>query len=163
MLRKKLILLGATEVGKTSLMARWVRGIFSEKYIATIGVKIEKKNLQINNEDLMLQIWDLQGESESKGPFQAYIRGAAGCIFIADGTRPETLQYVLGIRGQILRELGDIPSVLVLNKADRSEDWKLSTKDISTMEKENWEVFRTSAKSGLGVDSAFLNLSRKLL
>lgn len=163
MLRKKLILLGAPAVGKTSLIARWVKGIFSEKYIATIGVKIEKKILPIDPEALMLQIWDLQGGSEIKGPFQAYIRGAEGCLFVADGTRPETLQYVLRLRGQILGELGDIPFVLALNKSDVAEDWKFSSGEIGIMEKENWAVFKTSAKSGDGVEVAFLALSKRML
>ena len=163
MLHKKLILMGGSAVGKTSLIARWVKGIFSEKYIATIGVKIEKKTLQVNSEQLVLLIWDLQGESELTGHIQAYVQGAEACLFVADGTRRETLQYVFRLREQVIKELGDIPFALALNKEDRANEWQVSSENISNLEKDGWPVFKTSAKSGNGIDSVFLHLSRRLL
>lgn len=163
MLRKKLILVGDTEVGKTSLVARWVNGTFSDKYLTTIGVKIDKKTLRVNSDELALLIWDLQGGSEITGQFEAYTHGAQCCLFVADGTRAKTLQYILKLRFQLPRELVNIPIALAINKKDRTEDWQISPDDLLNLKKENWTVFMTSAKSGDGVESVFRNLSERML
>jgi GTPase SAR1 family protein len=57
-------MLGAYAVGKTSLVARFVRGIFSDKYLTTVGVKIDKKTIEIANREMSLILWDLAGEDE---------------------------------------------------------------------------------------------------
>ena len=61
MIQKKICLLGASSVGKTSLVKQFVEGIFSEKYLTTIGVKIDKKTLSIANEQVNLLLWDMEG------------------------------------------------------------------------------------------------------
>jgi len=91
MIQKKVCLLGAFATGKTSLVARFVRSVFSEKYLTTVGVMIERKTLTLDRTDLNLIIWDLHGEDEFQKVRASYLRGTAGIIFVVDGTRRETL------------------------------------------------------------------------
>jgi small GTP-binding protein len=163
MLRKKLILLGAPQVGKTSLVARWVKGIFSEKYLSTIGVKIEKKLIETDKQTLTLLIWDLMGNLEIVGSALSYIRGASAMLLVADGTRPITLEQALSLGKQAFSILGNIPCALVLNKADQNQSWEISPTQFATLEKGGWTVFETSALTGAGVDTAFMHLAQELL
>jgi small GTP-binding protein len=163
MIRKKLIILGYPSVGKTSLVARWTRGIFSDRYLTTIGVKIEKKTIDANGESVLLQIWDLAGDVEIKGPAQAYIRGADLCLLVADGTRKDTLRGLLGLWADVMRQVGPIPVALALNKADLPDEWAVSDREISRIRNKGMSVFKTSAKSGEGVEDAFIELARQTL
>src|SRR5262245_56687443 len=119
--RKKLALIGAPGVGKTSLVARWVRGIFSEKYLSTIGVKIDKKSVVVNGEEISFQVWDLAGDIELKGTARAYIRGTDACLLVADGTRRDTLDAAVLLAAQVREQVGRIAFCLIVNKSDRRQ------------------------------------------
>ena len=91
-LKKKICLIGAFAVGKTSLVRRFVHSIFSEKYHTTVGVMIDKKQVNVNGLPVDLIIWDLHGEDDFQSVRMSYLRGASGCFYVADGTR-ETRRY----------------------------------------------------------------------
>ena len=91
MLQRKVCLLGAFAVGKTSLVARFVHSLFSERYHTTIGVKIDRKTVRVNGRDVNLMIWDLAGEDEFMSLRMSYLRGTDGCLLVIDGTRKDTL------------------------------------------------------------------------
>lgn len=162
MLKKKICLLGAFSVGKTSLIKRFVDSIFDDKYITTIGVKIDKKTLTISNQDIHLMIWDLEGEDDYTKINTSYLRGASGYILVADGTRPETLQVSLALHDTVQKLLGKIPAVLAMNKADLEEEWLLSADAMSGVG-DDLAVIHTSAKSGENVEEMFSLLSHKML
>jgi len=164
MLRRKVVVLGSPSVGKTSLVNRWVRGIFSEKYLHTIGVRIEKKCLVLEDgQEVTLLIWDLAGAQELKSYTVAYLRGAHGCLLVADGTRRSTFEDALRLLRQAEEELGKVPYVLVLNKQDQEETWEISVKDLDRLNELGVLVFKTSAKTGNGVDEAFRQLAQETL
>ena len=75
MIQKKICLLGGFAVGKTSLIRRFVTGMFSELYHTTIGVTIEKKTLLVGDQDVTLMIWDLYGEDDFQNMRESYLRG----------------------------------------------------------------------------------------
>jgi small GTP-binding protein len=77
--QRKVCMLGATSVGKSSLVRRFVESIFSEKYQATIGVKIDRKLVQVDDTQVSLLLWDLQGEDEFQRVRLSYLRGAS-CV-----------------------------------------------------------------------------------
>jgi small GTP-binding protein len=162
-INKKVCMLGAFAVGKTSLVRQFVHSMFSEKYQTTIGVKVDKKSLSVAGRSLNLMLWDIQGEDELHQIKAAYLRGAAGCLLVADGMRAETLQAALEIRKTVEAHAGPCPCVLAVNKADRIDDWGVTEGEIGALESAGWQVIRTSAKTGEGVEDAFTQLAEMLL
>lgn len=162
MIQKKICLLGAFAVGKTSLIKRFVESIFSDKYLTTIGVKINKKSLSVSDQDINLMIWDLEGEDDYTKINTNYLRGAAGYILVADGTRAETLTTALSIHKLVQDLLGNIPAVLAINKADIEDQWLIPSESIDNIDK-SLTVIKTSAKSGANVEQLFSTLSRNML
>jgi hypothetical protein len=157
-IQKKVCMLGATAVGKTSLVRRYVESLFSEKYQATIGVKIDRKLVQVPAGQVSLLLWDLQGEDDLKRVRMSYLRGASGLIFVADGTREDTVRTARGIQETAHETLGDVPSILLLNKADLEEFWRVDPAFAEEHGPQKVPVLRTSAKSGENVEAAFSQL-----
>jgi len=162
MLQKKICLLGAFGVGKTSLVRRYVHTIFSDSYLTTVGVKIDKKVLTVGTEELALILWDIAGEDEVAAVRVSYLRGAAGYLLVVDGTRPETLDTAASIQSRISAELGAVPFFVLLNKADLQEDWAIPPERIEALEAAGWTFRRTSAKTGANVEETFQELAERL-
>ena len=162
MKQKKICLLGSFAVGKTSLVERFVQSIFSDRYRTTVGVRIHKKAMQIGDQVLNLIIWDLAGEDELVVLRTAYLRGAAGYLLIADGTRQETLDKVIDLHHRARTELGNVPFLLVVNKMDRSDEWTIQDAALQDLATRGWSIIRTSAKSGHGVSEAFTQIAEKV-
>jgi small GTP-binding protein len=163
MIKKKVCLLGAFAVGKTSLVKRFVDNMFSDKYLTTVGVKIDKKMVEHNGEEVTLLLWDIQGDEGIKSLPVSYLRGATGCILVIDGTRADTLETALVIEEKMRATLGDLPVVCALNKADLEDEWVLSTEGLEDLKSRGWEVIKTSAKDGLGVEDIFRELTNAML
>lgn len=163
MIQKKVALLGVSGVGKTSLVRQFVESLFDEKYLTTIGVKIDKKVVQVDGQEVTLMLWDVAGAEERFSVPSSYVRGAAGYILVADGTRPETLPGAFELADQIARDVGRLPYVLVLNKADLVDQFRLQESDADGREAAPLQVLRASAKTGEGVDEAFMRLARALV
>jgi small GTP-binding protein len=162
MLQKKICLLGAFGVGKTSLVRRYVDTIFSDAYLTTVGVKIDKKVMTLGTEPLALILWDIAGEDEMAAVRLSYLRGAAGYLLVVDGTRPETLETAASIQSRVTAEVGRIPFLALLNKADLVEDWALPPARIETLQGAGWTFRRTSAKTGDSVEASFQDLAALL-
>lgn len=156
-------MVGSFAVGKTSLVARFVKGIFSERYLTTVGVKIDQKDLEVDGRQLRLLLWDLHGEDEFQRIRPTYLRGSAGALLVADGTRLDTLDVALRLAEEVRGAAGDVPMLLLLNKADLSEEWQVSADQEEELTHAGWRVLRTSAKTGAGVEEGFHELSRLLL
>ena len=163
MIQKKICLIGAYAVGKTSLVARFVRSIFSEKYHTTLGVKIDKKIVGTPNGTVMLLIWDLSGEDEFIGADLEYMRGAAGYILVADGTRLTSLERAAALQQRICEKIGPVPFILLINKSDLDAHWEVEPGHLEEYSRAGWRILRTSAKTGQGVEAAFLSLAASLL
>jgi len=163
MIRKKVCLLGAFAVGKTSSVQRFVRSIFSERYLTTLGVKIDKKVLRANGQEVELIIWDLAGEDEFVMVRLSYLRGAAGILLVVDGTRAETLETALALHKKVEDKIGRVPYALLVNKADRSSEWEIHSGEVDRLAERGWMVLETSAKTGQGVEDAFRALAAEML
>ena len=162
MLQKKICLLGAFGVGKTSLVRRYVDTIFSDAYLTTVGVKIDKKVMTLGTEPLALILWDIAGEDDMAAVRLSYLRGAAGYLLVVDGTRPETLETAASIKSRVDAEVGRIPFLALLNKADLVEDWALPAERIEALQAAGWTFRRTSAKTGDSVEASFQDLAALL-
>lgn len=162
-LQKKVCMLGAPGVGKTSLVRRFVESIFSDKYLTTIGAKIDRKVVTVGGTPMSLMLWDLQGEEQYQWIRMQYLRGAAGYLVVADGTRKSTLEIALGLQQNAENRVGKIPFVMVVNKGDLKDQWEITTEDLAPVKFGGWEVVNTSAKSGDGVNDVFQLLAERML
>lgn len=162
MIQAKICMLGATSVGKTSLVASFVRSLFSEKYLTSIGVKIDSKRLRVCDTELMLMLWDLQGDDEFQRLRASYLRGALGLFFVADGTRRETLLTVCRLN-QEFSPSPTVPRILAVNKADLQAEWEIEETDLLPLVRDGWTILRTSAKTAEGVESAFQALGQMIV
>jgi small GTP-binding protein len=163
MLQKKVCMLGAFAVGKTSLVRRFVESIYSDIYQTTVGVKIDKKNMQVEGKEVSLVLWDIYGEDDYQKMRWSYLRGASGYLLVADGTRKGTLEKAFSLEQRVREEVGAIPFVLVINKSDLIRDWELDSALESETAALQWSVLRSSAKTGEGVEESFSLLTQKML
>src|SRR5271167_1211263 len=124
-LQKKICMLGGFSVGKTSLVKRYVESVFSETYLTTVGVKIDKKIVDLPDRIVSLILWDLAGEDDISSLRMSYLRGSAGYVLVADGTRSSTLEVALSLRQRVEADYGPLPFVLLLNKSDLKEQWAI--------------------------------------
>ena len=161
-INKKICMLGAFFVGKTSLVDRFVHTIFSDKYLSTVGVKISKKNVPLEGKDITLMLWDMEGKDVYTEANLSYLRGAMGFFVVADGTRRETLDVALALRSAAHGILGPVPCWLLINKADAENEWEMTEDMLAGLKAEGIPYLLTSAKSGQGVDEAFLSLARAM-
>ena len=163
MIQKKVCMLGAFAVGKTSLVRQYVSGIFSEKYQTTVGVKIDKKVVDVDGQELTLILWDLHGEDEYQKIRASYLRGSSGYLLVVDGTRPKTLEVVEDLQRMAEEQLGVLPFVVVINKADIADQWEIEEETLSALKAREWVIIKGSAKTGAGVEEAFSTLSRQMV
>jgi GTPase SAR1 family protein len=134
---------------------RFVHSIFSPRYLTTVGVKIDRKEVIVRGEPVTLLLWDLEGRDGTLDVNPNYVRGAHGLIYVVDGTRRETLYQAFDIRNAVSTYVGQIPSAFAFNKCDLADDWKLTRADEDILPKHGLYGVRTSAKTGVGVDATF--------
>ncbi len=163
MIQKKIALLGMYGVGKTSLVQRFLSNQFNEKYLATIGVKIDKKLVTIQNQDVTLMLWDIAGAEKDFTVPTSFLRGAAGYLLVIDGTRADTLSRGLGLVSQVKDELGSIPFVALLNKSDLTDQWQLKDEHTAQLHTLGCQVINSSALTGAGVEAAFHALAEQIV
>ena len=160
MISKKVILTGSFGVGKTSLFNQFIYQQFSDKYLTTIGVKVNKKDLVIDGEELSLLLWDIAGEvAQDKVP-ASYFLGAGGIIYVVDVSRPMTFSNMASDIAFLKKLLPDTTIIIVGNKKDL-----VSTEELAEMAQNlavKWD-FTTSAKTGENVDALFLELGKRLI
>jgi Ras-related protein Rab-7A len=166
---QKLIILGSSGVGKTSLMERYVASKFSATYKSTIGADFSTKDVQIGSDLVTLQIWDTAGQERFQSLGLAFYRGADACALVYDVSDPASFAKLESWRDEFLRaadvrDARDFPFVVLGNKSDLD-----ASKHAVTQEQvKAWcdakggiPHFLVSAKTGENVDDAFLNVVKK--
>lgn len=159
---KKICLLGDGAVGKTSLIRRYVYDIFDDRYIATIGTKVTKRVVTVNEKiKLTLLIYDILGQKRYNRLHSVYYRGASGALIVSDLTRKETIKSMRKWAQALFKVTSRIPVVFIGNKLDLE---KPATRAVEEITKEFKAPYLfTSAKTGENVEEAFLALSKLLL
>jgi len=159
----KLCMLGDFGVGKTSLVARFVHSTFSDKYLTTIGVKVDTKEVALDGRGVCkLVIWDIAGRSHLDALNMTYLRGASALLLVADGTRERSLNTALDLLMQSRTLLPDASVVLAVNKLDLVERWEVAPAALAELRR-SLPVHETSARSGEGVEAAFADIAARLV
>jgi small GTP-binding protein len=153
-------MLGAFAVGKTSLVKQFIENIFSLKYHTTLGVKIDKKSVDVDGKTVDLILWDLAGEDDFITVKMSYLRGAAAYLIVIDGTRKDTLETALNLMQRVEKEVGKLPFVVLVNKCDLESKWQITDDDIAELEAMGNKVYKTSAKTGENVEASFEAIAR---
>jgi Ras-related protein Rab-7A len=120
---QKVIILGDSGVGKTSLMQQYVNSVFSSSYKTTIGADFSTKDVQVGDDLITLQIWDTAGQERFQSLGQAFYRGADACVLVYDVQSVASFEKLEGWRDQFIRHADisdpfDFPFVVLGNKAD---------------------------------------------
>lgn len=163
MIQKKICLVGGFGVGKTSLVSQYVHSIFSDKYLTTIGVKMEKKSVVLPHTHVELMIWDIYGHDDFQKLRVSYLRGASGYLLVADGTRRATLDTAIEVQRLAEEALGPVPFIFVVNKADLRSQWEIDAAALAERRHAGWHVLEASAKTGEMVEGAFTSLASDMV
>jgi GTPase SAR1 family protein len=106
-----------------------------------------------------LILWDVAGEDDISTVRMSYLRGCAGYVLVADGTRPSTLAVAVALRDRVEADNGRLPFVLLLNKSDLQEQWAIDDAEVHDLRQAGWSVRSSSARTGEGVEDAFRELA----
>ena len=157
MIRKKILLIGDFNVGKTSLIKRYIDNTFDDSYLTTIGVKISKKLCTVNDIECTLLIWDIEGATPTKNIPLNYYKGASGAIFVTDVNRSETHESLKLHQEAFLSQNPNAHFVIAHNKSDLLTKKQKATYELNTY------TFLTSAKENKNVEELFLVLLKEML
>jgi small GTP-binding protein len=161
--QKKVCLLGDFAVGKTSLVRQFVEGRFDDRYLSTIGVKVSRKTVELDELLLNLMIWDLVGGNEYLHTERSYIMGTAGALIVCDLTRENTLDAYARYTQQVRAVNADAVILYLANKLDLTAERRITTAQLEQLcASLGGSLFFTSAKTGEGVNEAFTHLARQI-
>jgi len=165
----KVIILGNSGVGKTSLMNQYVNKKFSNQYKATIGADFLTKEVMVDDRLVTMQIWDTAGQERFQSLGVAFYRGADCCVLTYDVTDPESFKSLDSWRDEFLiqaspRDPENFPFVVLGNKVD------LENRSVSARRAQSWchgkndiPYFETSAKEAINVEQAFQTIAKNAL
>jgi small GTP-binding protein len=161
-IQKKICLLGDFAVGKTSLIRRYVEGIFDDTYLTTVGVVVTRKALTYPDISLNLLIWDLAGGRDFSQ--SGYLIGVAGAFIVCDLTRATTLTAYHTYSSQVRQLNPNAELILLANKSDLIDARIVSDERLWAMAGElGAPLLFTSAKTGEHVEAAFSCLADSLI
>ncbi|NXT26709.1 RAB23 protein, partial [Syrrhaptes paradoxus] len=131
----KVVVVGNGAVGKSSMIQRYCKGIFTKDYKKTIGVDFLERQIQVNDEDVRLMLWDTAGQEEFDAITKAYYRGAQACVLVFSTTDRESFKAIPSWKEKVTTEVGDIPTVLVQNKIDLLDDSCIKNEEAEALAK----------------------------
>ena len=160
----KVLLIGNSGVGKSSLFLRFVDDIWEDSFVPTIGVDFKVKTLSIEDKKIKLQIWDTAGQERFRTIISSYYKGAHGILLIFDLTDIETFKSLNNWLIEIERNANkNVIKILIGNKCDLNER-KVTMKQASEFAEENgMKYIETSAKNNINVVDAFRTLGMELI
>uniref|UniRef100_A0A3P9MM68 Ras-related protein Rab-23 n=2 Tax=Oryzias latipes TaxID=8090 RepID=A0A3P9MM68_ORYLA len=156
----KVVVVGNGAVGKSSMIQRYCKGIFTKDYKKTIGVDFLERQIAVNGEDVRLLLWDTAGQEEFDAITKAYYRGAQACVLVFSTTDRESFQSIQTWKEKVEAEVGDVPTVLVQNKIDLLEETVIKNEEAEALAKRlKLRFYRTSVKEDLNVTEGVFNTS----
>lgn len=160
----KLLLIGDSGVGKSSLLLRFADDSYLETYISTIGVDFKIRTVELDGKTVKLQIWDTAGQERFRTITSSYYRGAHGIIVVYDVTDEESFNNVKQWLNEIDRYASeDVNKLIVGNKSDRANDKVVDSQTAKAFADEVGIPFlETSAKSAINVEQAFMTMAAEI-
>jgi small GTP-binding protein len=166
LIRVKICLLGDGEVGKTSLIQKFVYDKFDDMYLKTLGVKTTKKIEEIDHPKgkgkvkVILVISDIMGQFHFAKMLSSYLNGARGAIVVCDFTNKESLVNLQGWIEYVNKVTGGIPIIIVGNKNDLEDQFEFTHSELKEFSREiKRPMVISSAKTGENVESMFRTLA----
>ena len=161
----KVILVGDSGAGKTSVLGRFTDDCFTESFLSTIGVDFKIKTVALGDNKVMkLQVWDTSGQERFRSITQSYYRGAHAAIVVYDISSLDSFQAVPGWLEGVTKFCSESVLVMLLgNKSDLDSKRQVLIADAQQMA-EGYEIplfFEVSAKSGMNVEQAFVALAER--
>jgi GTPase SAR1 family protein len=188
MVTRKVCIFGAHGAGKRTLTSKLQDNREAERYTATLGVQISKKEVVVGNQSVTMMVWSVADLDNFDAIMMNYSRGMSGYLLVADGTRPSTLERAREIYEQLCSfeqpppsaeqtqdgepdankpyvqfPYREVPFILLLNKSDLVEQWRIEKSNLGMLANKGWPVQVVSAKENEGVEEAFLSLGRRIL
>lgn len=160
----KLINIGQTNVGKSSILLKYTKNEFNDNINNTVGIDNINKEIMIENEPVVLQLWDTAGQERFNSIVKSYYRGTDGFLFVFDVTNMRSFEYIKDKIQLIYNENKDINlGIIIGNKVDLLKN----KNDINTIQQQgellahqyNYKFYLTSAKTGINIESVFKNLA----
>ena len=160
----KILLIGDSQVGKTSLLLKYTEHVFPEEHIATIGVEYKDKFILKDNYNIRLQIWDTAGQERFHSITKNIYRNANGVLFVYDITNQESFSNIKNWIKDLQNVGNDIKGVIIGNKLDLEQKRDVSKQDLEEIGKKyNMPILETSAKQSINVNEGFELLVNELL
>ncbi|KAG0413240.1 hypothetical protein HPB47_009603, partial [Ixodes persulcatus] len=149
----KVVVVGNGAVGKSSLIQRYCKGVFTADYKKTIGVDFLERQLSLRGEDVRLMLWDTAGQEEFDAITKAYYRGAQACVVAFSSTDRQSFGAVEAWRKKVENECGSIPMVIVQNKIDLMDRATVSKEETEELARRmQLRLYRTSVKEDFNVN-----------
>eukprot|EP00922_Rhytidocystis_sp_ex-Travisia-forbesii_P019962 GHVS01029454.1.p1 GENE.GHVS01029454.1~~GHVS01029454.1.p1 ORF type:complete len:210 (+),score=15.80 GHVS01029454.1:210-839(+) len=162
----KILIVGESGVGKSSILLRFTDDEFNDKQLSTIGVDFKVKYMSLGGRRLKLAVWDTAGQERFRTLTSSYYRGAQGVILVYDTSNRNTFDHL----GSWLEEVrkystnADAVKMLVANKIDVEDHREVDRREGEKFAFENCMLFiETSAKTKQGIIHAFEELVQKIL
>ena len=164
-LEVKIITLGDSHVGKSSLIFKFIEDTFSSSYMSTVGFDLKFKTIKINDEEIKVMIFDTAGQERFRSLASNYIRKANGILLVYDISDKNTFLNIENWMTSIKEESSDtIPIILIGNKCDLDDQRKIQKEEGEQFaNNNNLKFFETSCKDGDNVEKCFIELTKLII
>ncbi|XP_041357279.1 ras-related protein Rab-23-like [Gigantopelta aegis] len=160
----KVVVVGNGAVGKSSMIQRYCKGIFTKDYKKTIGVDFLERQIELNGEDVRLMLWDTAGQEEFDAITKAYYRGAQACVLAFSTVDRDSFEAIELWKQKVEDEVGEIAMVIIQNKIDLIDEAMVQSNEAEALAKKlSLRFYRTSVKENLNVDEVFRYLAEKYI
>lgn len=160
----KILLIGNSGVGKSSLLLRFADDTFTDNFMPTIGVDFKIRTLEVDGKTIKLQIWDTAGQERFKTITSSYYKGAHGIIVVYDVTDKESFKNIDTWMNEVEKHASDnVSRILVGNKSDLADSRQVSTDEGKELaDQYNIRFMETSAKESANVEEAFTLMTKEI-
>ena len=160
----KILILGDSSVGKTTLLLKYVDGYFPTVYVATIGVEYKIKRININGIDISLQIWDTAGQERFRGITKNFMKGADGIIYVYDITKKSSFESLKNWIFQSEEATEGFKKIIIGNKIDLDKERQIAKESLNKFcQSRNIKGMEVSAKNDVNVNECFETLAKLII